>query len=374
MSRIDRLIKDILIKDSHSNGLTVKLGAIYPSLDESELLTSTSVLTEVFYREGYEELKDILHGLREGGDELVSRGIKYNETVLCDALSGLSYEFQLRMRGVTPSEWAMSDMRAICLEVMEMTEETGIFKYNNYTNPFRNGYIAEAALAKEDLDLFKIMTSDWNDTQVIRTLTESEALFLPIKVNDIDAQYYYIDLFSKEDIKSMKSDSLDGLIVKYWSNSNSIIESLTAIEDKGISERVFRFCTERLNIGSIYRKKQLIGFGGVRDIIKGITSLAEYAKVSGVTFNKKDIKNVLKPFDLLCKATGGNWESVFSKDDQAKIASRLKVIFSDIDPSIVGRHQKETLIGLKNALNDSRWIHSLNKNDRRDVLLDDLGV
>lgn len=374
MSRIDRLMKDILIKDSHSNGLTVKLGAIYPSLDESELLTSTSVLTEVFYREGYEELKDILHGLREGGDELVSRGIKYNETVLCDALSGLSYEFQLRMRGVTPSEWAMSDMRAICLEVMEMTEETGIFKYNNYTNPFRNGYIAEAALAKEDLHLFKSMVSGWDDTQVIRTLTESGALFLPIKVNDIDAQYHYIDLFSKEDIKRMKSDSLDGLIVKYWSSSNSIIESLTAIEDKGISERVFRFCTEILNIGSIYRKKQLIGFGGVRDIIKGITSLAEYAKVSGVTFNKKDIKNVLKPFDLLCKSTGGNWESVFSKDDQAKIASRLKVIFSDIDPSIVGRHQKETLIGLKNALNDNRWIHSLNKNDRRDVLLDDLGV
>lgn len=369
-----RLAQEFLIKDTPYDVFAEELLDVYPSLIKNSPQNSTTILIDLYELEGREGINELLALFEGAGGKLISEGINYNDTNLCAALSGLSYTIKERIRGSSFEKWIASDERALFVGILGHLAKTGIYKDKNNINPFSNGFAAESILELADLELFKTISSDWDSSSVLRSLIEKGAMFLPLSHGDIKTQFEYISLLNKDTVKSMKGVRLDYFISNLWRDMDSTIQALEDIGDIKTTERIFRFCNDMLNVNSIYRARHFIQNGNIRDLVRGTTSLARYAKSAGVKFTRKDIKYTLKPFDLLCKHTKGDWEFAFGLGDRSIISKNLKEIMSDIEPKTLGKHPKETLLALKNTLGDDRWVHNLDKGSRRDILMDELGV
>lgn len=160
----------------------------------------------------------------------------------------------------------------------------------------------------------------------------------------------------------------------FWSDHKDLTDTLALVGSKEITKKTFEFCLTKYGVGSIYDKKRFLSDLKITSMIKGSLALAVAVKESGITLSKKDVMLALKPFSFLCKPTNGEWEKFFTESDLGEVKNSLRALFDDIDPSKFGRCDSQTLIGLKNGLDDNRWLNNLSRAEKRNNIMHDLGV
>lgn len=373
MSGLRSFVDDVLLKDLSRSDFNVLLNRHFPSSGHlSDCKSPLNFLDSLYSHGGMDSIKELFSAIKESPYLPLENNVIYSNLVISDVLMGFSVF--LRDKLLDKSSSSNSVYIDNFHEMISLVESSGVLRFQD-VHPFCNGACASDIMEAGDIGLLKSIMKYWDKKTAFIFMLNNDGLFFPIKNGDIQFHKKLFEQLDSFEIKELKGPAFNKSITDAWLDINNRSSlSISEIETSELTD-IFKILSKKMNTSSIYQVKHFISAGKLPIISEGITFLAAQLKERGVVLTKSDYKSIFSSMEMMLKATGDNWEPfVYNKSMADNIKSNISLLLDGLEPSDIGKTSKNIAHLLTTISDDGKWMKGLNKEDKKSILYNDLGL